>query len=137
MNNEEARVEVKCSNEGNVVGHMEIPVETGAKGFLLSSRIVWAKFRPVVEAYRLPKKMQGDGHVLRCSRCGGMLCIEGETKTAKEEKPEHGDARDLARSRAVQAAQDKGEVNLHMKAHGIDPSLMPITLGKTRIGAVR
>lgn len=137
MSNDEARVEVKCSNEGTVVGHIEIPMDNGKKGFLLSSRIVWAKFRPVVEAYRLPPKMQGDGHVLRCSRCGGMLCIEGDTKTAKEEKPGHAEARDQARRRAVEAALEKGEVDHHMTAHGIDPKLMPITLGKTRIGAVR
>lgn len=137
MSNEEVRVEVKCANEHTVVGHIEVPVDMGPRGFLLSSRVVWSKFRPTVEAYRLPQKMQGDGHTLVCPRCGGFLCIEGETKTMKAEKSGQREARDLARQRAVQAAMEKGEVDHHMEAHGLDPSLMPITLGKTRIGAVR
>ena len=137
MDQNEVRIEVRCSNEGKVVGHLEAPAEPGKKGFLLSSRIVWAKFRPVTEEYRLPQKMQGDGHVLRCSRCGGILCIEAETKANKDGTPEHEQRRAEARRRAMEAAQDKGEVHHHMEAHGIDPGLMPITLGKTRLGAVR
>lgn len=137
MDQNEARLEVRCANEGKVIGHLEVPKDPGKKGFLLSSRVVWAKFRPVTEDYRLPAKMQGDGHVLQCSRCGGVLCLQADTKALKDQTPEHEKKREEARRRAVDAAKDKGEVHHHMEAHGIDPGLMPITLGKTRLGAVR
>lgn len=127
------KVEVTCQNERKIVGTIDVPSGGGNKGYLLGSRAVWSSFRPVTEEYRLPKKMLGDGQILRCPRCEGMLCIAGNTKAKAKDVPR--DKRDEARQRALQVAQEKGEVHEHFPASGIDPGLMPITLGKTRIEA--
>ena len=133
--NDEVKVSITCRNESRIAGEIDVPIETGKKGFLLSSRVVWAGFRPVTEEYRLPRKMQGDGQVLRCSRCQGMLCIEGETKTKEAETEKVVQAREEARQRILSEAQMDGEVHQHLPSPGIDPGLIPITLGKTRIKA--
>jgi hypothetical protein len=127
------RVDVKCQNERKVVGTIDVPTGTGKAGFLLASRVVWSGFRPVTEEYRLPRKMLGDGQILRCPKCDGMLCIEGATKAKGKDVPQS--KRDEARQRALQIAKEKGEVHQHLPASGIDPGMMPITLGKTRIEA--
>jgi hypothetical protein len=132
MAEKEVRVEVMCQNEEKVVGTIDVPAAV-KKGHLLSSRFVWAGFRPVAEEYRLPKRMSGDGHILRCPRCQGMLCIAGHTKAKEKDVPQ--EKRDEARQRGLDAALQKGEVDHHIAAHGIDPGLMPITLGKTRVEA--
>jgi len=136
------QVDVTCSNETKVVGRITVPTNAGTKGFLLSSRAVWSGYRPLLEEYRLPQKMQGDGQSLQCPRCGGLLCIQGETKTANEaERLSRGGndtrLRDAARRRAMDAANQmkEGSVDMHMPAAGISPDMMPITLGKTRIEA--
>ena len=135
MSNEEVKVNITCRNEGQTAGFINVPLEPGKKGFLLSSRVVWAGFRPVTEEYRLPRKMQGDGQVLRCSRCQGMLCVEGDTKTKAAETEKVVQAREQARERILSEAKMDGEVHQHLPSPGIDPGLVPITLGKTRIKA--
>lgn len=133
----EVMVEIKCENEGCVVGHIEVPGEPGKRGFLLASRVVWNGFKPLTEQYRLPKKMAGDGHVLRCPRCSGMLCVSGENETMKDETEDRKRAREEARERILREARTEGEVHEFIDARGIDPALVPITLGKTRIAAKR
>lgn len=134
MAENEVRIDVVCDNEKKVVGAIDVPAgKVGGKGFLLSSRVVWAGFRPATEDYRLPSKMQGDGHVLRCPRCQGMLCIQGQTKTADKDVPAV--ERDAARRRSVDLAKNKGEVHQHLASPGIDQNTMPITLGKTLVEA--
>ena len=134
MDESTVKIEVTCQNEMKVVGAIDVPVGAGKNGFLLASRVVWSGFRPVTEEYRLPKKMSGDGKILRCPRCEGILCIAGSTKA--KEKDVSQEKRDEARQRAVRIAQEKGSVHEHFPASGIDPGMMPITLGKTRVEAV-
>jgi len=136
------QVDVTCANENKVVGRIQVPTNVGDKGFLLSSRSVWSGFRPLLEDYRLPQKMQGDGQNLTCPRCQGLLCISGQTKAATEavEEQRGGEGerlREAARRRALDTANQmkEGPVDVHMPTAGIDPGLMPITLGKTRIAA--
>jgi len=131
----EVKVQIKCANEGLVVGTIEVPEATNKKGFLLSSRFIWNGFQPVTEEYRLPRKMSGDGHLLRCPRCRGMLCVSGENKTSKAETDEVKQAREETRQRIIDKAKAEGETHEFVTARGIDPSLVPITLGKTRIAA--
>jgi len=131
---QDVRVEVECENESKAVGHIEVPTTGDKKGYLLSSRIVWSRFRPVTEAYRLGRKMQGDGQVFRCPKCGGMLCLRGETPASAVRSNDEAE-REAARQRAVDLAMVKGNVDRHIVAHGIKPDLVPITLGKTRIDA--
>lgn len=133
MDESTVKVEVTCQNEKKIVGTIDVPSGGGRKGFLLSSRVVWSSFRPITEDYRLPRKMLGDGQILRCSKCEGMLCIAGDTKAKAKDVPQ--EKRDEARQRALQMAKEKGSVHEHFPASGIDPALMPITLGKTRIEA--
>ncbi|MEN6368295.1 MAG: hypothetical protein ABFD77_01180 [Thermotogota bacterium] len=126
---ENVMVNVMCQNERKVVGGIELA--PSRSGILLSSRVVWAGFRPVTEDYRLPRKMTGDGHLLKCPKCQGMLCISGLTKAGAKDVPQA--TRDEARERALQLAKKRGDVHHHIPAAGIDPKLMPITLGKTRV----
>ncbi len=131
---DEVKVEIVCENESRVVGSIVVN-NSGKKGFLLSSRVVWAGFQPVTEEYRLPRKMMGDGHLLRCPRCQGMLCIRGDNDTMKEETDDLVAKRDEARRRIVEQATLDDDVHMHVDARGIDPAIVPITLGKTRIEA--
>lgn len=133
MNQNEVKIEITCSNEDRVVGHLEVPQ---GGNHLLTSKMVWAKFRPITEDYRLPQRMAGDGHSLVCSRCGGLLCIKGETATMKGAGEASDKLRDEARQRAMNLASDIAEVHQHIPAKGISADLMPITLGKTTIKPV-
>ena len=112
-------------------------VSTGIniRGYLLSSRVIWGGFRPVTEEYRLPRKMQGDGQVLSCPRCMGMLCIKGDNPTKKAETDKVIAAREEARKRILEQAKNDGEVHEHLPSHGVDADMAPIILGKTRISA--
>jgi len=132
-------VEVFCSNEKRAVGTLPVPSE---RDRTITSRSVWSGFRPVSEEYRLPRKMQGDGVVLSCPRCGAKLCIKGETKAATEDSRDGAKLtrlREEARRRALDTANmmEEGAVDVHLPAAGLDPGLMPITLGKTKIEASR
>lgn len=131
----EVKVGITCENESKVVGVIEIPTATPAKGFLLGSRFIWNAFQPVMEEYRLPQKMSGDGQLLRCPRCKGMLCVAGENKTLKAETDKVTRARENMRQRITDQARLEGETHEYIAARGIDPNLVPIILGKTRIAA--
>lgn len=135
MRSEMVNVVVTCANENKEVGRINVPVIAGGKGHLLTSRVVWAGFQPATEDYRLPRNMQGDGHVLRCPHCEGALCIEGETQAKKKETPAVIQAREEARSRIFNQVQAEGTVHQHVPSRGTDAGSIPITLGKTRIDA--
>jgi len=135
MSKDDVSVEILCRNESKVVGIIAVPVETGKRGYLLSSRVIWGGFRPVTEEYRLPRKMQGDGQVLSCPRCMGMLCIKGDNPTKKAETDKVIAAREEARKRILEQAKNDGEVHEHLPSHGVDADMAPIILGKTRISA--
>ena len=133
MENKSERVKITCENERCQVGHMDVPASNNKKGFLFSPRIVWSGFSPITEDYRLDRRMQGDGQLLRCPRCKGMLCVEGNTKLRVAETDEVVDARNRARERIVAQVKMDGDVHMHVHGRRMDSGLVPIILGKTRI----
>jgi len=135
---EDLMVEVHCSNENRVVGHLILDEKDAQNGVTLSARVVWNSFRPITEEYRLPQRMANDGHLLCCPLCQNYLGIKGDNKAAKQEEGgELARKRDLARERILEQVKRDTGVDEHISSSGLPVDFVHISLGRTKFGAQR